>query len=136
MYLVSCTGDGFPFPSFSLKHDGQVIATSGVKKQVIYILMNDTNVTCEANSKMGKNESHLVVTDQKDGTDTCIIVKCSYNNGSDNDPGNMRNSTISVLSIIYCTAMFVSCAFTMGALIVSLYIFNFYFKQLDNNYDL
>ena len=53
MYLVTCTGNGFPLPSFSLTHDGQVIATSGVKKQVIYGLMNDTNVTCEANSKMG-----------------------------------------------------------------------------------
>ena len=136
MYLVTCTGDGFPSPSFSLKHDGQAIATSGVKTQIIYGLMNDTNVTCEANSKMGKTESHLVETDQKDENDTCLIVKCSCNNGSDNDLGNMRNSTFSLLSVIYCTTMFVSCAFTMGALIVSLCIFNFSFKQFDNNYEL
>ena len=69
MYLVTCTGDGFPSPSFSLKHDGQAIATSRVKKQVIYGLVIDANVTCEANSKMGKTDSHLVVTDQKDETD-------------------------------------------------------------------
>ena len=55
MYLVTCTGGGFPLSSFSLKHDGQVIATSGVNKQVLYGLVNDANVTCEANSKMGKN---------------------------------------------------------------------------------
>ena len=85
---------------------------------------------------MGKAESHLVETDQKDENDTCIIVKCSSNNGSDNVLGNMRNSTISVLSIIYCTTMFVSCVFNIGALIFSLYIFNFLFKQLDNNYEL
>ena len=46
LYLVTCTGDGFPPPTVSLKHRGEVIAatSSRVKNKVIYNLTNDTNL--------------------------------------------------------------------------------------------
>ena len=39
LYLVICTGDGFPPPTVSLKHKGEVIAAKRAKTQLIYSLI-------------------------------------------------------------------------------------------------
>ena len=59
IYIVKCTGDGFPPPKVSLKHEGHVIATSVQNPQVIYGLTNYTNVTCEVINAVGINESTI-----------------------------------------------------------------------------
>ena len=108
MYLVTCTGDGFPSPTISVKHREVIAATSSrVKNKVIYSLTNDINVTCEVHNTVGKNGSHQIEIEDK------------------------TKSNFSLLSVVYYTTMFISCAFTICALLFSLFIFNSYFKNVN-----
>ena len=71
IYIVKCTGDGFPPPNVSLKHEGKVIVTSVQNLQVIYGLTNYTNVTCEVSNAVGNNES--TINDLENETNQCIF---------------------------------------------------------------
>ena len=74
LYLMNCTGDGFPPPTVSLKHRGEIIAATSirVKNKVIYSLTNDTKVTCEVNNTVGKNESHQIEIEAKTTSHCCL----------------------------------------------------------------
>ena len=130
IYIVKCTGDGFPLPKLFFKHQGQVVATSLENSQVIYGIINDTNITCEARSPVGNIESHLMGIDEQEEGDSPISVKCS--NTSDNTQEDITSCKCYVLSLGYYTTMFISCVVTISALVVSLYIFNISFRQLKN----
>ena len=69
VYIIKCTGDGFPPPKVSLKQEGQDIATSVQKPQVIYGLNNDTNVTCQVINPVGKIEVAVNETDWETNQD-------------------------------------------------------------------
>ena len=132
VYIVKCSGDGFPPPRVFLKHEGKVIATSVQNPQVIYALFYDINVTYEVSSPVGVTEMTISVTDSENGLEVIEnphkktqVLKC--NNCSLFDHG-VASTRLSMFSIVYYTIMLVSCALTTIALVVSLYIS---FCQLD-----
>ena len=127
VYIVKCSGDGFPPPRVFLKHEGKVIATSVQNPQVIYALFYDINVTCEASSPVGVTKMTISVTDSENGLDVIEnphkkteVHKC--NNSSLFDP-SVASTRLSMFSIFYYTITFISWALTTIALVVSLYIF-------------
>ena len=73
VYIIRCTGAGFPLPKVSIKHEGKVIANSVENPQVIYGLTNYTNVTCEVSSVVGINESTINRTDLEKETNQCTF---------------------------------------------------------------
>ena len=73
VYIIRCTGAGFPLPKVFIKHEGKVIATSVENPQVIYGLTNYTNVTCEVSNAVGINESTINRTDLENETNQCIF---------------------------------------------------------------
>ena len=129
IYIVKCTGDGFPLPKVFFKHQGQVVATSLKNSQVIYGIINDTNVTCEASNPVGNTEIHLMGKDEQEEGDSPISVKCD--NISDNTQEDITSCKCSVLSLGYYITMFISCVFTISALVVSLYLFNISIRKLE-----
>ena len=129
IYIVNCTGDGFPLPKVFFKHKGHVAVRSLKNSQVIYSINNDTNITCEARSPVGNIESHLMGKDEQEEGDSPISVKCK--NTSDNTQEDI-SCKCSVLSLGYYTTMFISCVFTISALVVCLYIFSISFRQLES----
>ena len=130
IYIIKCTEDGFPLPEVSFKYQGHVVAASLNKSQVIYSIINDTNITCEASNPVGNIEIYLMGKDEQEEGDSPISVKC--NNTSDNIQEDITSCKCSVLSLCYYITMFISCVFTISALVVSLYIFNISFRQLKN----
>ena len=130
IYIVKCTGDGFPLPKVFYKHQGQVVATSLRNFQVMYGIINDTNVTCKATNPVGNSESHLMRNDEQEEDDTSISV--NSNNISDNSQEDITSCKCFVLSLGYYITMFISCVFTFSALVVSLYIFSISFRQLES----
>ena len=129
VYIIKCTGNGFPIPKVFFKHKGHVVARSLKKSQVIYGISNDTNVTCEASSPVGNIESHLMGKDEQEQDRSPISVKC--NNTSDNNQEDITSCKCYV-SLGYHITMFISCVFTISALVVSLYIFSISFQQLES----
>ena len=143
VYVIKCTGDGFPLPKVSLKQEGKIIATSVGNPQVIYGLNNDINVTCHGNNPVGKIEVAINVSGhqevgiiqqeiiekhlQKGGICKCNC-ECNFSLSYQDVPSNR----LPMFYIIWYTIMFVSCAFTVIALIVSLCMFNFSFQQFHN----
>ena len=126
IYIIKCTGDGFPPPKVSFKHEGHVIATSVQNQQVIYGLTNYTNVTCEVSNAVEINESTI------NRTGPLKEVRINQQEVMDQDIPNPRLSTFSIVSY---TVMLVLCSFSAIALIVSLYMFNLFFRQFHYTYE-
>ena len=147
VYIIKCAGDGFPPPKVSLICEEQVIVTIVQNPWVIYGLNNDTNVTCQASNPVGKIEVAINVSNhqeevriiqqeiiekhlQKGGICKCDC-ECNFSLSYQDVPSNR----LPMFYIFWYTIMFVSCAFTVIALIVSLCMFNFSFQQFHNTYE-
>ena len=126
IYIVKCTGDGFPPPKVSLKYEGKVIATSVQNPQVIYGLTKYTNVICEVSNAVGINELTI------NRTGALKEVRINQQEVMDQNIPNPRLSTFSIVSY---TVIFVLCSFSAIALIVSLYMFNLFFQQFHYTYE-
>ena len=126
LHIIRCTGAGFPLPKVSLKHEGKVIATSLENPQVIYGLNKNTNVTCEVSNAVGINKLTI------NRTGPLKKVRINQQKVMDQDIPNPRLSTFSIVSY---TVMFVLCSFSAIALIVSLYMFNLFFRQFHYTYE-
>ena len=120
VYIIKCIGDGFPPPKVSLIRVEQVIATIVQNPWVIYGLNTDTNVTCKVSNSVGMIEMAINVSGHQEevGIIHQEIIETHPQKGG-----------------IWYTIMFVSCAFTVIALIVSLCMFNFSFQQFHNTYE-
>ena len=156
-YIVNCTGYGFPLPRVSLKNKGNVISNMELKSKIVFGPVMGKNITCTAHSSLGitkamwnkMDDGHVELTDSSTNT---FKYKYKYEyeykykyiqTHSNTTPQHTFSEGdflgvfhISISFIFYIVTMFVSSAFTNVALVVSLYIFISYFRQLDTVQDL
>ena len=135
-YIINCTGHGVPPAMVSVKYEGGVIVNRKFMSQIVFGPVTERNVTCRGKNAVGISEVMWNGTDdrQNELTDTFFTTPPhTFSAGEEGDVSSVFN--ISISFIFYSVTLFVSSAFTNVALVISLYIFISYFRQLDMVYD-